>query len=286
MARPYANASPLTSDQFDPGARMTPNRARDRPTTFSPGPEPSRPQEPRLSISGSKSQTRIRSRPSSSPSRLLPAAGPTGGVRCLAMITGVVLAAGTSSRLGGPGPKQLLELDDRPLVQHAVDTAAAAGLDEIVVVTGHEADVVEAALSLPANARAIRNPSFAEGMAGSLRAGLATADRASEAAVILLADQPGVSADAIRDVVTAFRRSESPFVLARYRDRSGHPIVIGRDAWPLLQELEGDVGAREVIAAHPELVVSVDVDGPVPADVDTWEDYEAVRGDRGRSIGR
>jgi molybdenum cofactor cytidylyltransferase len=202
------------------------------------------------------------------------------------MITGVVLAAGTSSRLGGRTPKQLLELDDRPLVQHAVDTAAAAGLDEIVVVTGHEADVVEAALSLPANARAIRNPSFAEGMAGSLRAGLAAADRASEAAVILLADQPGVSADAIRDVVTAFRRSESPFVLARYRDRSGHPIVIGRDAWPLLQELEGDVGAREVIAAHPELVVSVDVDGPVPADVDTWEDYEAVRGDRGRSIGR
>jgi molybdenum cofactor cytidylyltransferase len=201
------------------------------------------------------------------------------------MITGVVLAAGTSSRLGGPGPKQLLELGDRPLVQHAVDAAAAAGLDEILIVTGHEADDVEAALSLPANARAIRNPSFAEGMAGSLRAGLASADSTSEAAVILLADQPGVSADAIRSVVAAFRRSGSPFVLARYRDRSGHPIVIGRDAWSLLQELEGDVGARDVIAAHPELVVSVEVDGPIPADVDTWKDYEAVRGDQGRSMG-
>jgi len=201
------------------------------------------------------------------------------------MITGVVLAAGTSSRLGGRGPKQLLELDDRPLLQHVIDAAAAAGLDEIVVVTGHEADDVERSLSLPSIARAVRNHSFAEGMAGSLRTGLASADRASEAAVILLADQPGVSAGAIRNVVAAFRRSGSPFVLARYRDRSGRPILIGRGVWSLLQELEGDVGAREVIAAHPELVEAVEADGPVPADVDTWEDYEAVRGDRERSIG-
>jgi molybdenum cofactor cytidylyltransferase len=201
------------------------------------------------------------------------------------MITGVVLAAGTSSRLRGGRPKQLLELADRPLVQHAVDAAAAAGLDEIVVVTGHEADDVEGALTLPPNGRAVRNQAFAQGMAGSLRIGLDAADRASEAAVILLADQPGVSADAIRSVVAAFRRSGSPFVLATYRDRSGHPIVIGKDAWSLLQQLEGDVGAREVIAAHPELVVSVEVGGPVPADVDTWEDYEAVRADRGRSTG-
>jgi molybdenum cofactor cytidylyltransferase len=193
------------------------------------------------------------------------------------MITVVVLAAGTSSRLRGRRPKQLLELEDRPLVQHVVDAAAAADLDEIVVVTGHEAEDVETAIALPPNARAIRNPSFAEGMAGSLRAGLAAADPTSEAAVILLADQPGVSAGTVRAVVAAFRRSGSPIVLARYRDGSGHPVLLGRGVWPLLEGLQGDVGARELIASNPDLVTRVDVDEPSPPDVDTWEDYEGVR---------
>ena len=201
------------------------------------------------------------------------------------MITGVVLAAGTSSRLRGERPKQLLEFEERPLVQHAIDAAAAAGLEEIVVVTGHGADEVEAALSLPANARAIRNPSFAEGLAGSLRAGLSAADPSSEAAVILLADQPGVSAATIRKVVAAFRRTGSPIVQARYLETPGHPVLLGRDAWPLLDGLEGDVGARGVISAHPELVETVEIEDPVPRDVDTWEDYQAVRGDREASRG-
>src|SRR2546430_9514544 len=114
-------------------------------------------------------------------------------------------------------------------------------------------------------------------MAGSLRTGLAAADPASEAAVILLADQPAVSADAIRAVVAEFRTSGSPIVQARYRDGQAHPVLLGRDTWPLLDDLEGDVGARGVIAAHPELVATVEVDGPAPPDVDTWEDYEAIR---------
>jgi molybdenum cofactor cytidylyltransferase len=201
------------------------------------------------------------------------------------MITGVVLAAGTSSRLRGARPKQLLELDDRPLVQHAVDVAAEAGLDEVVVVTGHAADDVEAALRLPPNARAVRNPAFAEGMAGSLRVGLGAADPASDAVVVLLADQPGVSADTVREVVEVFRSSGSPIVQPRYRGSSAHPVLLGRQTWPLLDGLEGDVGARGVIAAHPELVTTVEIEDRVPRDVDTWEDYEALRDDRGATGG-
>jgi molybdenum cofactor cytidylyltransferase len=201
------------------------------------------------------------------------------------MITGVVLAAGTSSRLRGARPKQLLELDDRPLVQHAVDVAAEAGLDEVVVVTGHAADDVEAALRLPPNARAVRNPAFAEGMAGSLRVGLAAAGPTSDAVVVLLADQPGVSADTIREVVEAFRSSGSPIVQPRYGGAPAHPVLLGRESWPLLEGLEGDIGARAVIATHPELVTTVEIEDRLPRDVDTWEDYEALRDDRGATGG-
>ena len=84
------------------------------------------------------------------------------------VIAGIVLAAGSSSRLGGETPKQLLVLNGRPLVQHAVDTVAEAGLDPIVVVLGHRAEDVERALVLPSNARTVRNALFATGQASSL----------------------------------------------------------------------------------------------------------------------
>jgi molybdenum cofactor cytidylyltransferase len=190
------------------------------------------------------------------------------------VITAVVLAAGRASRMGRT--KQLLPIDGRPMLQRVVDTAAEAGLDEIVVVLGHDAEAVGSALELPAIARAVVNPSFATGQASSLRRGLSEASPESEAAVILLGDQPGLTAGAVQAVVDAYRRTGARVVRARYGRNAGHPVLLAREAWEELETLEGDVGARELIARRPEWVTDVDVPGNIPPDIDTEADYERL----------
>ena len=191
------------------------------------------------------------------------------------MITGVVLAGGMSSRLGRP--KQLLELDGRPLLQHAVDAAAGAGLGEVVVVLGHGAAEVESALTLPPGARAVLNPRYRDGQSSSLKAGLAATGPGSEAAVVLLGDQPGVTVDAVRAVVSAFEERRAPILRARYSAGWGHPVLLARSIWPDAERLEGDVGARALMFAHADLLEEVPVQGARPEDVDTWADFERVR---------
>ena len=188
------------------------------------------------------------------------------------MISGVILAAGTSSRRGRP--KQLLELGGRPLLQLVIDAAAGAGLDEVVVVLGHEAARVEAALELPPEARVLVNPDYAGGQSTSLRAGLDALSEASDAAVILLGDQPGVSSSMIRRAVATFHSSGGPVVRARFADVPGHPVVVARSQWDQWRNLSGDAGARLLMESHSERVVELDLGPEALADVDTWADYE------------
>lgn len=185
------------------------------------------------------------------------------------MLSAVVLAAGEATRFGDT--KQVRELDGKPLVQHAVDAAAGAGLGEIVVVVGHDAGRVRAALRLPPSGRVVENPRYAEGLATSLAAGLDACDPASEGAVVLLADQPGVTARHVRLLADAFRRTGAWLVRLRFRDGPG-PALLSRAAWDEARALSGDVGARALIERHPERVVEVRVDAPAPPDVDRPED--------------
>jgi molybdenum cofactor cytidylyltransferase len=188
----------------------------------------------------------------------------------------VILAAGTSSRLGRP--KQLLELRGRPLLQHAVDAASEAGLDEILVVLGHEAGEVAAALSLPEAGRSVVNPNYVEGQSSSLRAGLLAVSVEARAAVVLLGDQPAISPAAIRAVVSTYEETGGPVVQAAYGGRPGHPVLFDRRIWPEIETVEGDVGARDILSVHPEWVTMVDVGGDPPLDVDTWGDYRRISG--------
>ena len=187
------------------------------------------------------------------------------------MITGIVLAAGTSSRFGRT--KQLLEHRGKPLVQHAVDAAAGAGLDEVVVVVGHEAERVELALRLLGNGRVVVNPRFEEGLSTSLAAGLGAAARQSEAAVVLLADQPGVTAGQVRALAAAFLQSRARIVRLRFRDGPG-PSLLSREIWEEVRHVVGDIGARALIDAHPDWVEEIAVDADAPPDVDTPGDLE------------
>jgi molybdenum cofactor cytidylyltransferase len=185
------------------------------------------------------------------------------------VISAVVLAAGEATRFGRT--KQLVALRGRPLVQHAVDAAAEAGVDEIVVVLGHDAERVRATLELPPAAHAVVNPRFAQGQSTSLAAGLAACDPTCEAAVVLLADQPGIRADHIYALVSGFRDTGGPVVRLRFRDGPG-PALLARRVWPEVSELTGDTGARALAEARPELVRWIDVDEDAPADVDLPED--------------
>lgn len=196
----------------------------------------------------------------------------------MTQISGIVLAGGTSSRLGQP--KQLLELEGRPVLQHVVDAAAAAGLDEIVVVLGHRAPEVAAALSLPRAARTVLNPDYATGQASSLRAGLAAVSPAADAVIVLLGDQPGMPAAHIAAVAGNIREGAGGIVQGCYHGTASHPVAFSRAFWPELMAVEGDKGAREVIKAHQGEVVLVELGTEVPGDLDTMEDYRRLKGER------
>lgn len=187
------------------------------------------------------------------------------------MISAIVLAAGTGTRFGDT--KQLVDVRGKPMVQHAVDAATAGGADEVVVVLGHDAERVRAALRLPSAGRWVVNHAYLSGMASSLSAGLAHADPASEGAIVLLGDQPGITAQHVRSLLDAFRARRSPIVRLAFRSGPG-PALIARELWRDLQTLEGDLGARDLIARRPELVENVDIGGDAPVDVDLPEDLQ------------
>ncbi|MDP9242441.1 MAG: nucleotidyltransferase family protein [Actinomycetota bacterium] len=186
------------------------------------------------------------------------------------MISGIVLAAGKATRFGST--KQLFEIDGKPLVQHGIDCASEAGLDEIVLVIGHDAARVAGAVTLPENARAIVNERYAEGQSTSLAEGLPALDPSSEAAVVLLGDQPGILPGEVRELAARFAETRSPVVRLRYRDAPG-PALLSREIWPEALALSGDTGARELFDRHP--VEEVVIERNAPLDIDTPSDARA-----------
>jgi CTP:molybdopterin cytidylyltransferase MocA len=185
------------------------------------------------------------------------------------VISGIVLAAGEARRFGGT--KQIVDMGGKPLAQHAIDALAEAGVDELLVVTGHDADRVEAALTLPRNGRSVRNPAYHDGQATSLAAGLHDVAADSEAAVVLMSDQPGIGPDVVRALIERFSATRKQIVRARYADGTG-PALLSREIYAEAGHLHGDVGARVLIASHPDWVEEVEVTGEAPRDVDRPED--------------
>ncbi len=177
----------------------------------------------------------------------------------------MVLAAGSSSRFGYEENKLLASFRGRPLVEWAVSAAAAAGLDETVVVTG----AVDLSATLPPAVTVLENESWPEGQATSLMVGLDWCQRQGhEAAVVGLGDQPLVLASAWKAVAGT---RERPITVATYGGRRRNPVRLARTVWPLLN-LTGDEGARSLMRRRPDLVAEVACRGE-PADIDTVEDF-------------
>jgi molybdenum cofactor cytidylyltransferase len=185
---------------------------------------------------------------------------------------GLVLAAGAGRRFGSA--KQLAELDGVPLLQHAVDAMLAVpALDRVVVVLGAAAEEIGAAVRF-ASAEPILCEDWEEGMAASLRCGVAELAEA-DWVVVTLGDMPGVTPEAIEAVIDGIAPGVDA-VRASYGGRDGHPVALSRALLRRVAELRGDVGARELLAdARVHAVEALHL--ARPDDVDTPEELEAIR---------
>jgi CTP:molybdopterin cytidylyltransferase MocA len=186
-------------------------------------------------------------------------------------IAAVVLAAGASTRLGHP--KQLVEYEGVPLVRHAVIAAREAGADPVIVVLGSEAHRVASALENLDGIHIVLNSRWQTGMASSLARGL-EALAESDGALIVLADQPLVDANALRPLLGAFG-PDKRIIASAYAGTLGVPIVVGREHFGDLMQLEGDRGAGPWLRTASG-VTAIPVSGPI-LDIDTAEGMALLR---------
>jgi len=184
-------------------------------------------------------------------------------------IAALVLAAGQSRRMGTLN-KLLIGIDGKPMVRRVAEAAAASAASPLIVVTGHEREKVEAALA-GLTLSCVANPDYALGLSTSLKRGLAALPADVDGAVICLGDMPMVSADTINRLIGAFNPVEGRAVcVPTRRGKRGNPVLLARRLFADLNGVSGDVGAREIIAAHPELVAEVEMESDaVLTDIDT-----------------
>lgn len=208
----------------------------------------------------------------SRPQPRAPAKAPSGA------IAGIVLAAGRSTRMGASN-KLLEPLRGRSILRHAVEAQLQAGLEPVIVVTGHQRGEIEAGLQgLPVSF--VHNADYAEGLASSLRVGVAAVPIEAPAALISLGDMPNVTAGVIAKLSASFaQHPEALAVVPTLFGNRGNPVLLVRELFPAVALLTGDRGARRLLEDAGERVVEVPFDDPAIAiDVDTPEALRAVRG--------
>ena len=190
------------------------------------------------------------------------------------MTAGIVLAAGLSRRMGQA--KLMLDWEGAPVIRRTVERVLAAGLDDVIVVTGPEAGAIAVALA-GLRLRLAVNPRPEAGQAGSVVAGIRALRAGTAAAVIALGDQPTLPEAVVPRLVALAAETGKAIVAPSYRGARGNPVLFAASVFPELLALTGDEGARGVIARDPARVALAHFDLPMPPDLDTPEDYERLR---------
>jgi molybdenum cofactor cytidylyltransferase len=189
-------------------------------------------------------------------------------------ISGLILGAGASQRLGPP--KQLLPFRDTTMLGWVVRQAqSSAAIDEVVVVLGRAADEVRERVDF-GTARVVENKVFTEGCSSSYRAGLAAVNPESQAIMIILGDLPGIMPEVIDRLAEEWRRTEALIALCSYNGRKGHPMIFSKTMFDQLEELHGDKAAWKLVDANANLVQEVLFNLPFPDDINTAVDFERI----------
>ena len=187
-----------------------------------------------------------------------------------------VLAAGSASRYGRP--KLLESLDGRPLLQHALSSARAAALGPVYLVTGHEhAAVAEAGAGLADHV--VFNPAHLDGMGTSIACGVAACRESADAVLLLLADQPAITAEHLQQLASTWSGTADEIVATSFADTLGPPVLFGGAAFDELLALEGDHGAKRLLHDERFRIRTVHCDA-ASIDIDTEGDLDAVRHDQ------
>jgi len=193
-----------------------------------------------------------------------------------ARVSAVVLAAGTSSRMGRA--KQLLSLGESTVLAQTLTLVQSAALHEIVLVLGASAEAIRRQLPSPQELKIVVNQAYQQGMASSLRAGLSAVDPNSDAALIVLGDQPFIRSQTIDRIIEEYRRSRAQIVIPVHQGRRGNPVLLDRSVFAEVMALEGDIGSRAVFANHLNGIAKVEVeDVGILLDLDEPGDYERLK---------
>lgn len=195
-------------------------------------------------------------------------------------IAAIVLAAGRSTRMGEAN-KLLADVGGKPMVRHAVEAALASQAQQVLVVTGHQADEVRAALA-GLDVAFVANPDFATGLSSSLKAGIRALPKEAAGTLVLLGDMPRIEAAHLDALIAAFAsEAGSAIVVPVHQSRRGNPVLWPAELFAEMLALEGDVGARSLLARHAQRVREIDLGtDAVLTDVDTPDALAQLRGGR------
>jgi molybdenum cofactor cytidylyltransferase len=188
----------------------------------------------------------------------------------------IILAAGTSSRLGSP--KQLLSYKGKNLLRHTVDEALETGCESVFVVLGANSELLRKELK-DKPVSVIENKGWEEGMASSIRCGLEAITNTilrPDSIIFMVCDQPHVSSSLLLNLVNKRNETGMPIVASSYDNMIGTPALFHKSFFPALMELKGDKGARKLIIDSPEKVATVSFPEGI-TDIDTAEDYELLK---------
>jgi molybdenum cofactor cytidylyltransferase len=194
-----------------------------------------------------------------------------------APVSAVILAAGTSARMGRP--KQLLPLDGTTVLARVIENVRSAGMAEIVLVLGASAEAIRGQLpqSLLGDLKVVINQAYAQGMASSLREGLSALDPRSAAALIILGDQPLIRPQTIHQIMAGYHQSGALVVIPAHQGKRGNPVLLSRSVFPEVTALQGDTGCRSIFANHLNAILKVEVEDPgILLDIDSQEDYDRL----------
>jgi molybdenum cofactor cytidylyltransferase len=189
-------------------------------------------------------------------------------------IGAVILAAGKSSRMGEP--KQLLPIGEKNILQKTLENVRAANVDDIVLVLGFAAERI--APQVGAGVKIVVNDRYEEGMGGSLRTGLGALDPSTQAALIVLADQPFVQSKTLDQLIGQYRQSFAQIFIPMYRGFRGNPVLLDRSVFPEVMALNGEIGCRAIFGDHLDGIIKVPVDDiGILLDIDNRDDFRKLQ---------